>query len=113
MAISCRFEINRTQQVKRMNDAFRPQVEVLFYELADLLIGNRASTESVDEHADRARDADRIGDLYFALFRQARRHDVLGDVARGISGRAIDLGRVLARKRAAAVTRIAAVGVDD
>ena len=39
--------------------------------------------------------------------------DVLRDVARHVAGRAVDLRRVLARERAAAVAAVAAVGVDD
>ena len=48
-----------------------------------------------------------------ALAREARGHDVLRDVARGVRGRAVHLGRILAGERAAAVRRRAAVGVDD
>ena len=59
------------------------------------------------------RDADRVGDLHLAAVGQAGRDDVLGDVARGVRGRAVDLRRVLARERAAAVAGHAAVGVDD
>ncbi|KAG0773045.1 hypothetical protein G6F22_015217 [Rhizopus arrhizus] len=40
-------------------------------------------------------------------------HNVLGHVARGVGGRTVDLGRILARERAAAVRACAAVGVDD
>ena len=39
--------------------------------------------------------------------------DVLGEIARGIGGRAVDLGRVLAREGAAAMRGRAAIGVDD
>ena len=39
--------------------------------------------------------------------------DVLGDVAHRVRGRAVDLRRVLAAERAAAVAGHAAVGVDD
>ena len=41
------------------------------------------------------------------------RHQVLGDVARHVAGRAIDLRRILAAERAAAVTAHAAVGIHD
>ena len=41
------------------------------------------------------------------------RHDVLGHVARGVGGAAVDLRRVLAGERAAAVRGAAAVGIDD
>src|SRR5205085_7476812 len=54
-----------------------------------------------------------IGDLDLALAREAGGDDVLGDVTRGVGGRAVDLGRVLAREGTAAVRAGAAVGVDD
>ena len=59
------------------------------------------------------RDADRVGDLDLAAVGEAGGDDVLGDVARGVGGRAVDLRRVLAAERAAAVAGHAAVGVDD
>ena len=52
---------------------------------------------------DRLRDADRVGDLHLAAVGEAGGDDVLGHVARGVGGRAVDLRRVLARERAAAV----------
>jgi hypothetical protein len=59
------------------------------------------------------RDADRVRDLELAAVGETRRDDVLGRVARGVRRRAVDLRRVLAREGAAAVSRRAAVGVDD
>ena len=59
------------------------------------------------------RHADGVRDLDLAAVGKTRRDDVLGDVARRVGGRAVDLGRVLAAERAAAVTGHAAVGVDD
>ena len=59
------------------------------------------------------RDADRVGDLHLGAVGQAGGDDVLGDPARGVGGRAVDLRRVLAGERAAAVAGHAAVGVDD
>ena len=45
--------------------------------------------------------------------REPRRDDVLGDPARGVARRPIDLGRILAAERAAAVATHPAVRVDD
>ena len=69
--------------------------------------------EAVDEHRERVGDADRVGDLDLAAVGEPGRDHVLRDVARGVRRRAVDLRRVLARERAAAVRRRAAVGVDD
>ena len=59
------------------------------------------------------RHADRVGDLQLAAVGQAGGDDVLRHVARRVRGRAVDLGRVLAGERAAAVAGAAAVRVDD
>ena len=70
-----------------------------------------AEALGVDRHG--LRDADRVGDLHLAAVREAGGDDVLGDVACRVGGRAVDLRRILARERPAAVRRRAAVGVDD
>ena len=44
---------------------------------------------------------------------QSRRHDVLGQITRGIGGGAINLGGILAGKRSAAMRRRASVSIDD
>ena len=73
----------------------------------------RARVERVDQHRHRLGHADRVRELHHAALGEPGRDDVLGDVARHVAGRAVDLRRILARERAAAVRRRAAVGVDD
>ena len=63
--------------------------------------------------ADRAGDADAVGDLDLEAVGEAGGDDVLGHPARGVRGGAVDLRRILAAERAAAVAGHAAVGVDD
>ena len=58
-------------------------------------------------------DTDRIRDLDLAALGDPGGDDMLGDPAGRICGRAVDLRRVLAAERAAAVAGRAAVGVDD
>src|SRR6185503_13519649 len=72
-----------------------------------------AGAVGVDQNRHRIGDADGIGDLDGALGGDTGGDHVLGEIARGIGGRAVDLGRVLAGKRAAAVRGVAAIGVDD
>ena len=72
-----------------------------------------AGAVQVDVEAERLGHADRVADLDGALVGQAGGDDVLGQVAAGVGGRAVDLGRVLAGEGAAAVRGRAAVGVDD
>ena len=69
--------------------------------------------ERLDHDRHRVRDADRVRDLRLAPLGEPGGDDVLRDLAHRVRGRAVDLGRVLARERAAAVAGHAAVGVDD
>ncbi len=74
---------------------------------------HRAGAEGIDVHADRLRMPDGVGELHFAARREPSRDDVLRDPAAHVSGAAIDLARILAGERAAAVPAHAAVAVDD
>ena len=58
-------------------------------------------------------DADRIGKLDRAAIGKPGGNDVFRQIARGISGRAIDFCRVLARERTAAMRRRPAIGIDN
>src|SRR3546814_13190360 len=55
----------------------------------------------------------RISDWSSDVCSSDLRDDVLRQIARDIGRRAIDLGRILTRKRAAAVRGGAAIGIDD
>ena len=81
--------------------------------LLELGLVDLAGAVGIDVDRQRLGDADGIGQLDRAAVGETRRHHVLGEVARRISGRAVDLGRVLAGERAAAMRRRAAVRVDD
>ena len=105
--------VDRAQQVEHLDDALRAQVEMRVDQRGDLLVGDHAGAFGVDRHVHRLGHADRVGDLDLALVGEAGGDDVLRDVARRVGGRAVDLGRVLAAERAAAVRAGAAVGVDD
>ncbi len=78
-----------------------------------LLLIDLAGAVGIDIDRERLGDADRIGELDGAAVRETRGDHVLRQIARGISGRAIDLGRILAGEGAAAMRGRAAVGVDD
>jgi hypothetical protein len=69
----------------------------------DLVPRDLAGAEGVDVDRHRLGDADRVRELDLAAPRQPRGHDVLGRPARRVGRRAVDLGRVLARERAAPV----------
>src|SRR6185436_9939687 len=105
--------VDRLFQAERPDDARRLEIEDVADRLADLRVVDVAGAERVDEDRHGLGDADRVGELDLALRGELRGDDVLRDVARDVRGAPVDLRRVLARERAAAVPTVAAVGIDD
>jgi len=79
----------------------------------ELSFWNLSGPMRVDINRQRLGDADRIGKLDRAAISKSCGDDVFCEIARGISGRAIDFCRVLARECAAAVRRRPAIGIDN
>src|SRR5215208_2278701 len=78
--------------------------------------GRRVSpcgAERLDHHAHGMGDADRVSHLDQAPACEARRDEVLRHPPCGVGGRAVYLGRVLARESAAAVRGRTPVGIHD
>ena len=116
MAVSRRRLVDRLVEAEQGADAARRQLAELL-DLADrgldAIVADRSGAMRVDVERQRLADTDRISELDRAAPGKTGGDDVLGEIARGISGRAVDLGRVLAREGAAAVRGRAAIGVDD
>ena len=115
VAVRGGLRVDRPAQVEVAQDRCRAEVEVLVGSSSSIRVDrDLARCRSVSHgDRDRVRDADRVGDLHLAAVGEPGRDDVLGHVAGRVGGRAVDLRRILARERAAAVTGRAAVGVDD
>src|SRR5262249_31862767 len=113
MTVSCGALVDRTGELKVLPDAARAQVHHLAQSLLKLTFGDAAGAMQVHVERDRLRHADRIGNLQRAFIGKPGSYDFLGEVARGVSGRALDLSRVLAGEGAAAGGRRAAVSIDD
>src|ERR1035437_7668234 len=105
--------IDRTAQVERLDDLARLQLEVCPHQARNQMGINLLGSEGIPQYADGVSHSDRVRELHFAAIRQSGSHDVLGDVARHVRSRAIDLRRILAAERAAAVASHAAVRVHD
>src|SRR5688572_22293975 len=105
--------VDRPAEVQVLDDALRAEGEDLADRGHDLVLGDLARAVGVGHDGDRVRHADRVGHLDLDAVGEAGGHDVLRDVAGHVRRRAVDLRRVLARERAAAVAAHAAVGVDD
>src|SRR6266487_4672579 len=113
VAVGGRLGVDRADQVEVAKNGPRAQVKVLADERLDRRERNGLGSEAVDVEGERTGDADRIRDLQLAAVCQACGDDVLGDVARRVRRRAVDLRRVLARERPTAVGSGAAVRVHD
>mmetsp|Transcript_18826 Transcript_18826/g.56867 ORF Transcript_18826/g.56867 Transcript_18826/m.56867 type:complete len:327 (+) Transcript_18826:548-1528(+) len=90
-------------------------VEVHLHDVSD---GSRRevallSTVRLNKEGKRLGDADGVGELHARALGKASLHDGLGHPAASIGGRAVDLGRILARESAATMGAPAAVGVND
>ena len=105
--------VDRPVELEGAADVGRRQAEQLRQDLLELLFFHLAGAVGVDQNRHRIGDTDRVGDLDRAALGNAGGHHVLGEIARSVGCRAVDLGRVLAGEGAAAVRRVTAVGVDD
>src|SRR5438270_4938065 len=110
MAIGGGARVDRAVETEMAADATRGDIHRLGRRLLELVLRHLTGAVGVDVDRQRTRYADRVGELQRAAVGETGRDDVLGDVARGIGGRTVDLGRILAGKRAAAVRGCAAIG---
>src|SRR6266851_837151 len=113
MAIGRGPRINRLVEAEMGTDAARREIEKLLQQGRELVFVDLAGARRVDIDGKRFRYADGIGELDGAALGEAGGDDVLGEIARGVGRRAVDLGRILAGEGAAAMRRGAAIGVDD
>src|SRR5215471_5972489 len=67
----------------------------------------------IDVDRQRLGHADGIGELDGAAIGETGSHDVLGEVARGVGGRAVNFGGILTGKGAPAMRSRSAIGIDD
>ncbi len=103
----------RAAQFEVTDDAAGRQVEVLTDELFDLLVGDLAAAECLNRDGSRLALADGVGDDDLHAIRESGGDAVLGDIACRVGCGAVNLRRVLARERAAAVPGEAAVCVHE
>ena len=88
--------INRAAQIEHLDNARRTEIKQLVNNLSELFIRNNARTLRINQKGDWTRHADGIRQLNFTTLGKSGSYDVLGDIARGICGTAIHLGRILA-----------------
>src|SRR5581483_192738 len=90
VAVGRRLAIDGTPQIERLDDALWGQLEVCPDQVRDDRRIALCRVERVHENADRLSHADGIGELHFATLGQPSRNDVLGNVTRHVSRRAVN-----------------------
>src|ERR1019366_3069868 len=113
MPVGRSLPVNRTPQIQRLDNALRGQLEIGAHQIGNLAFVNLRGAKSIDQYANRLSYANGVGKLHFTAIGQSGGNDVLGDVARHVAGRAVNLGRVFAAECTTAVTSHATVGVHD
>ena len=105
--------ILRLLQLQLGDDGVGAAVEYLIDRVGDRFVAVLGGAERVHHDGNGLGYADGIGELYLTFFGNAGCDHVFGDVARIVCRAAVNLCRVLAAERAAAVTGKAAVGVNN
>merc|ERR1719359_2815829 len=115
VAVRSRDLVLRLTQLQRLRDGARAAVEVDLHDLRDRLRRQAARLRAVrlHEERERLRNADRVRELHERALAEAALHHRLGHLPADVRRRAIDLRRVLAGERAAAVRTPPTVRVDD
>lgn len=113
MAVGRGARVDRAVEIEMGADAARGQVHRLGDGLLELILRHLTGAVGVDVGRRRTRDADGVGELQRAAIGKPGGVDVLGDVARSVSGRTVNLGRILAGERTAAMRGRTTVGVDE
>src|SRR5262245_19555989 len=113
MAVGRGALIDRPTEPEMLPDAAWAQIHYAPERLLELGFADIAGAVQIDIERKRLRHADGVAHLQRAAVGEPRRHHVLGEIARGIGRRAVDLGRILAREGAAAMRSCPAIGVDD
>ena len=105
--------IDRPVEIEVCPDAARGQAHDLTQRNLKLGLIHAAGAVQIDVNRQRFGDTDGIGQLDGGPVRQIGGDDILGQIAGGIGGGAVDLGRILAGEGTATMRGRATVGIDD
>src|SRR5262245_19614438 len=70
VAVGRRRTVDGSLEIESLYDAFGTQIEIVLHDLGDFRLRHNTSAESIDEHRNRLRHADHVGELHFAALRQ-------------------------------------------
>ena len=113
MTISGGLAVNRLSQVKHLDDSCGTEIKILADDLYEALIGKLSGSKCINIDRGRLCNTDGIGKLDLAFVCQSGCYQVLCRITCCISCGTVYLCTVLSGECAAAVSCVAAVGVDD
>src|SRR5699024_10596960 len=113
VTVSGGLRVDRTLQIKHLDNAGRSQIKMFSNQFGDLFIRNDAGALGVNTDVHRVGNTDGVCNLDLALSCQTGGNDVLSHIAAGISRRAVHLCRILTGEGTAAVRAGSAVGVHN
>src|SRR5215510_7742016 len=105
--------IYRPAQIQTLDNAAWRQLEVIAHKLRQRAFTNASRSFGIHEHGNRIRNADGVSKLDRATISESRSDDVLGNITRHVSCRAIDLRRIFSRESTATVRRVTTISVNN
>merc|ERR1712099_145596 len=115
MAIGCGLLVFRFAQGQRLSDGARTTVESDLDDIGDV-ISTQCSlfcAVSLNEKRQRLCHTNGVRQLHQSSLAQAALHDGFGHLSADVGSRSINLGGILARKRASSMSSPASIRVDD
>src|SRR5271166_4273394 len=107
------FTVNRTEQIKLLDDRGRFEIENFANGFFDFHFIHRSRPEGIDRNTNRIRISDRVSKLDFASVSQAGSNHVFRNVSAHVGRRTVHFGRIFPRERTAAVAAHSSVGIDN
>ena len=113
MTISRYLLIDGSSQIEVFDDCRRAQVEVFLYDFCDFFIGKLPCAIGIYQNGNGLCHADCVSKLYLTFSCNAAGNNIFCNVSCRIASGTVNLCRVLTGECAAAVCRIAAIGIHD
>ena len=112
MTVCCCLLVDRTSQVKHLDDTCRAKIEHAADDLHQLIVSQLAGAVGVYHNGSRLCHTDGVGQLDLALVSQTCCNDIFCHITGCVSCGTVNLGAVLTGECAAAVSAVSTIGVD-
>lgn len=96
--------INRLSKAQPVNNRGRAQVKIFIYQFQNCLVRNNPCSESIYGDRNRLCNANRIGNLNFALMSDSGSNKIFSHIPGRIRGASVNLCRIFPRKCSAAMS---------